>query len=113
MAWIALDDVIDIMHRAIQDERYEGAVNAVAPQSPTNREFTKTLAKALRRPALIPVPSLALKAAFGKEMANETLLADLAIAPGKLEQLGYPYRFPDIDGALRFTLGIHNAKGAV
>ncbi len=105
MAWIALDDVIAIMHRAIQDERYEGAINAVAPQSPSNREFTKTLAKVLSRPAVIPVPSVALQLILGKEMADETLLADLAIAPGELERLKYPFRFRKIDSALRFMLG--------
>ncbi len=105
MAWIALDDVIDIMHRAIQDERYQGALNAVAPQSPSNREFTKTLGQVLRRPTVIPVPAAALRLVLGKEMANETLLADLAIAPGKLESLGYPFRFPEIGSALKFMLG--------
>ncbi|MDA7643750.1 TIGR01777 family oxidoreductase [Verrucomicrobiales bacterium] len=105
MAWIALDDVVDIIHRAIQDERYRGALNAVAPHSPSNREFTKTLARVLSRPAVIPVPAAALRFILGKEMANETLLADLALSPAKLERLGYRFRFPKIGEALNFMLG--------
>ena len=54
---------------------------------------------------MIPVPAAALRLVLGKEMANETLLADLAIAPGKLESLGYPFRFPEIGSALKFMLG--------
>lgn len=105
MAWIALDDVIDIIHRAITDDRYRGTINGVAPDVITNREFTKSLAATLHRPALLPAPAMALQLALGKQMANETLLADLAIAPGKLESLGYPFRFPRISSALAFMLG--------
>ncbi|MFT7619762.1 MAG: hypothetical protein ACI97A_003419 [Planctomycetota bacterium] len=105
MPWIALDDLVDVIHRALQDERYEGAMNLVAPQTPTNREFTQALAKTLHRPAIIPVPAAGLRLALGEQMANETLMADLAIAPGKLEKLGYPFRFAELSEALRFMLG--------
>ncbi|MCB1096778.1 MAG: TIGR01777 family oxidoreductase [Verrucomicrobiae bacterium] len=105
IAWISLDDVIDIIHRATLDERFTEAINAVAPDIVTNSEFTETLADILHRPAILPVPALALQLALGEQMANETLLADLAIAPGKLEQLGYPFRFPRLDSALAYMLG--------
>ena len=105
MAWIALDDVIDVIHRALHDDRYAGPINVVAPQSPTNTEFTKTLAKILHRPAIFPAPAFALKLALGREMADETLLADLSIAPAKLNAQEYPFRFPRLDGALAYMLG--------
>jgi uncharacterized protein (TIGR01777 family) len=105
MPWIVLDDVIDIMHRALRDGRYEGAVNAVAPQLVTNAEFTRALAGTLGRPALFPAPAFALHTALGREMAEETLLADLAVTPGELISLGYPFRFPEIKGAFNYLLG--------
>lgn len=105
MAWIALDDVIDVIHRALLDDRYAGAINVVAPERPSNAAFTRTLARVLQRPAIVPVPAAALKLALGRQMAGETLLADLSIAPSKLEALGYPFRFPSIDGALATMLG--------
>ncbi|MDF1811139.1 MAG: TIGR01777 family oxidoreductase [Verrucomicrobiales bacterium] len=104
VAWIALDDLIDIINRALFDSRYTGPVNAVAPQNPANREFTSSLADAVNRPAIIPAPAPALRLALGREMADETLLADLAIAPGKLEDLNYPFRFPDLQSAFEFMI---------
>ncbi len=104
-AWISLDDVIDVIHRAIHDERFDGAINTVSPECPDNRTFTKVLGKVLRRPTLLPVPAFALRLALGKEMADETLLADLALAPAKLQELGYDFRYPELEGALRYLLG--------
>jgi uncharacterized protein (TIGR01777 family) len=106
MPWIALDDVIDIIHRALRDERYAGAVNAVAPEVVENGKFTRELAQALRRPAAMPVPASLLKLVLGRQMAEETLLVDLHLEPGKLRELAYPFRFPQIEGALGYLLGI-------
>lgn len=103
--WIGLPDLVDVMSRALVDERYEGVINAVAPEVVTNAAFTQTLAGVLRRPAFIPVPAKALHLALGEEMAEETLLADLHLAPSRLQRLNYPFRFPQLDGALRFLLG--------
>ena len=106
MPWIALDDVIDIVHRALRDERYTGAINAVAPEVLANASFTSALAGVLHRPAIFPAPAFALKAALGREMAEETLLADLALEPAKLRDLGYPFRYPKIEGALAYLMGV-------
>jgi len=100
MPWVALDDVIEIMHRSLSDNRCTGAIKVVAPGRITNAEFTKELASTLHRPAIIPIPAVALKLALGKQMADETLLVDLDVAPAKLESLSYPFRFPKIGGAL-------------
>lgn len=106
MPWIVLDDVIDIIHRALRDERYTGAINAVAPDVVTNTGFTRSLSGALHQPAMIPVPAFALKLALGQQMAEETLLADLHLEPARLRDLGYPFRFPQIEGALAYLLGV-------
>ena len=105
MPWITLDDVIDVIHRALYDDRYTGPINAVSPDMTTNRDFTKSLAKALKRPAIIPIPALGLETVLGQEMAAETLLADLALSPDKLKLLDYPFRHPTIEGALAYLLG--------
>ncbi|MEM7387823.1 MAG: TIGR01777 family oxidoreductase [Verrucomicrobiota bacterium] len=109
-SWIAIDDAIDIIHRALIDPRYKGPANAVSPHSVTNQELTRALGRSLRRPAILPVPGAMVKALFG-EMADETVLADLAVAPGKLTEWGYPFRFPRIDAALDHLLGAKSGTG--
>ncbi len=105
MSWIALDDVVDIIHRAICDDRYDGAINTVSPRPVSNADFTKELGRALRRPTVATVPAAALKIGFGAEFAEETLLADLAVVPGKLNSLNYPFRYPELAQALSHMLG--------
>ena len=105
MSWIALDDVVDIIHRAICDDRYEGAINTVSPRPVSNADFTKELGRVLRRPTVAAVPAAALKIGFGAEFAEETLLADLAVVPGKLNSLNYPFRCPELAQALSHMLG--------
>jgi uncharacterized protein (TIGR01777 family) len=105
MSWIALDDVIDVLHRAVIDPRFEGPVNVTSPNIVENREFSSTLGRVLHRPSLVPVPERALTLAFG-EMARETVLPDLAVAPAKLKELGYDFRFPELESALKHLLGI-------
>jgi NAD dependent epimerase/dehydratase family enzyme len=75
----------------------------VAPQAVTNREFTKTLAKLLHRPAIIPVPLFILKLAPGR-MAQEAILASARVVPQRLQQLGYTFQDPELEPALRRTL---------
>ena len=82
-----------------------GPVNAVAPRPVTNREFTETLGKALSRPTPLPVPAFALRLAVGGEMADALLLASARVIPRRLEETGYPFRFPELGAALRHLLG--------
>lgn len=103
MPWVALDDVIDVMHRALVDERYEGPLNVVAPDLVDNRAFTRALAEVLGRPAFFGLPAFVLQKGLG-QMARETLLADLHVVPSALRDLDYPFRFPDLAEALRFML---------
>jgi NAD dependent epimerase/dehydratase family enzyme len=79
-------------------------VNAVAPNPVTNAEFTATLARVLRRPAVLHVPAFAPKLALG-EFADEMLFSSMRIRPSRLLETGYRFRFPDLEPALRHTLG--------
>ena len=104
MAWIALDDVIEVILHVLTTEALRGPVNAVAPQSVTNGEFTKTLGRVLGRPTIFPMPAFAARLAFG-QMADELLLCSQRVEPAKLLASGYQFRFPDLEGALRHLLG--------
>lgn len=104
LSWIAMDDVLDIMHRATFETAWEGPINLTAPEPITNRDFAATLARVLHRPSLVPAPAAAIRTVFG-EMADETLLADLAVVPRRLFSLGYSFRFPDLEAALRHVIG--------
>lgn len=104
LSWIGIDDVLDILHRATWESDWEGALNVTSPNPCTHREFYTTLARVLRRPCLLPVPDTLIRGVFG-EMADETVLADLAVVPEKLQDLGYRFRHPDLTGALCHLLG--------
>ncbi len=103
-SWVALDDLIGIIHHGLTRETIEGPVNAVAPNPPTNREFTKTLGKVLGRPTIFPMPAFAARVALG-EMADELLLASARVIPRRLQESGYEFRFTELEAALRHTLG--------
>ncbi len=104
--WLSLRDAVGVIRFAIEHEEVSGPINTVAPQAVTNREFTKTLAKVLHRPAVIPVPSFVLKLAPGR-MAQEAILASARVVPQRLQQLGYAFQDPELEPALRRTLSSH------
>lgn len=103
MSWIALDDALAGLHHCIATASLDGPVNLVAPQPVTNADFTTTLAAALRRPAIVPVPALALRAAFG-ELAVATLLTSQRAVPRVLESSGFQFRFDTLERALDHLL---------
>jgi len=103
-SWVVLEDVIAVLERALVDESLAGPVNVVAPGAVTNRTFTRVLGRVLGRPALLPVPALALRAFFG-EMADGALLASARVTPGRLQAAGHAFRFPGIEDGLRHLLG--------
>jgi uncharacterized protein (TIGR01777 family) len=100
--WVHYEDVVGIYLRAIDDERWTGAVNATAPEPVSNKEFSKALGRALHRPALAPVPGFALKLLYGG-MAQLVLEGQYA-RPRRTLELGYEFRHPDLDEALRSAL---------
>jgi len=99
MSWIHLEDLVEIFARALSDDRFRGVFNATAPQPVTNRDFTKALSRALRMPAIVPVPSIALRLLFGKSAS--VLLGGQQAVPSALLALGHEFFHPEIDGALR------------
>jgi uncharacterized protein (TIGR01777 family) len=102
LPWIHVEDVVGMYLQAIDDDRWTGAINVTAPEPVSNREFSKALGRALRRPAIAPVPAFAIKALYGG-MAKLVVEGQRAI-PRRAVQLGYGYRHPDLDEALRSTL---------
>jgi uncharacterized protein (TIGR01777 family) len=104
MSWITLEDLIGVIRRAIEDESLRGPVNAVAPQQVTNAEFTKALGRVLGRPTFFAVPAFAARLAFG-ETADALLLASTRVEPARLKDVGYQFKHPEIEGALRSVLG--------
>jgi uncharacterized protein len=103
-SWISIDDVAGAIHHALMTDSLSGPVNAVAPNAPMNREFTKTLGRVLRRPTILPMPAFAAKLALG-EMANDLLLASTRVEPTKLIESGYKFRQPTLEKSLRHILG--------
>ncbi|MGC1830980.1 MAG: TIGR01777 family oxidoreductase [Candidatus Acidiferrales bacterium] len=103
MPWIALEDAIGAIRFVIANAQVSGAVNVVAPNAVRNAEFTRTLAHALRRPAIFPAPAFALRLVLG-EMADELLLASQRARPERLLAAGYAFRFDSLDAALHTIL---------
>ena len=103
MSWITLEDVVTITRFAIQNGAVRGAINVVAPQPVENAEFTKVLAKSLRRPALFPAPALVLRLALG-ETADALLLSSQRVVPEVLGKLGYHFSHPELSRALNALL---------
>lgn len=104
MSWIALEDVVRVIEHALVTEALAGPVNVVAPEPVTNREFARTLGRVLGRPALLPLPAFAVRLLFG-EMGDELLLASARVRPSRLEATNYRFLYPDLEGALRRSLG--------
>jgi uncharacterized protein (TIGR01777 family) len=101
--WIALEEIPRIVLHLAGSGELDGPVNAVAPEVPDNAGWTRTLARVLRRPAVLPVPALALRLLFG-EMAGEALLGGARVRPRRLLESGYAFRWPALEPALRAML---------
>ena len=101
--WVHIDDVVGAMTCALEDERVRGPVNLTAPEPVTNRELSRTLARVLRRPAFMPVPGFAVKLLYG-EMSS-VVTTGARVVPGRLAELGYRFRRPGLEDALRSATG--------
>ncbi|HTS24691.1 MAG TPA: TIGR01777 family oxidoreductase [Bryobacteraceae bacterium] len=97
MAWIHAQDLVGIIQYAL-DHPLRGPVNGVAPYPVVNADFAKTMAAAVHRPAIFPVPGFALHLLFG-EMAG-MLLASQRVIPKEAEAAGFRFRFPQLTQAL-------------
>lgn len=103
MSWIHADDLVGLYLAALDGEDWSGPVNGCAPVAVTNADFSHALGRALHRPAVIPVPGLALRAMYG-EMA-EIVTGGQRMVPARATSLGYQWSYTDLDGALRSALG--------
>jgi NAD dependent epimerase/dehydratase family enzyme len=104
LSWISLDDIAGAYLHALVCQELEGPVNAVAPNPVTNAEFTATLARVLRRPAVLHVPRFGPKLVLG-QFADEMLFVSQRARPARLLATGYRFQFPELEAALRHTLG--------
>jgi uncharacterized protein len=103
MSWISLADVVGVMRFALDSPDLHGPVNTTAPEPVRNEEFTRALGRALNRPTIFSVPSLALRLAM-REMAEVTLLTSQRGVPAALEAAGYRFQHPSIDAAITWGL---------
>ena len=99
MPWIHLDDVVGIYLAAIDDASWTGPVNATAPEPVTNKEFSRALGRALHRPAVAPIPGFAIRTLYG-DMAEIVTEGQRAI-PKRTSELGYRFRYTDLEDALK------------
>ena len=102
LPWIHADDLVGLYLAALDGEDWTGPINASAPEPVTNRAFSKALGRALHRPAVAPVPALALRLLYG-EMAEIVTEGQRAI-PRRATELGHTFTHPDLDEALRDAL---------
>lgn len=105
MPWIHLEDEVGLIDFLLQHEECRGPYNACAPNPVRNAEFTRILARALHRPALLPAPACVLRLVLG-EMAV-LLLGGQHLQPQRSLEAGYQFRFPDLETALADLLGSH------
>lgn len=117
--WIAMNDLVDIYHRALTDPMLHGPVNAVAPGIVRNREFMATLAevggnpllpRSLRGTLQVPVPAAGPRLLLGEDGAAELALADQNVRPVVLADMGHEFRTPELADALRHELGKNPAS---
>ena len=102
MPWIAIDDIVGIIHFALENE-ISGAINTTAPNPVTNYDFTKTFGTVINRPTIFPIPEFAIKLMFG-EMGETLLLQGCRVVPKRLEELGYKFKFTDLEEAMKHVL---------
>jgi len=99
MSWIHVDDLVSLIGFAVGNSSLIGAVNASAPAPVTNAEFTRELAGALHRPAIFPVPEIALRLMFGE--MSQMILGSQRVVPEAALRAGFSFRYPDISAAFR------------
>lgn len=102
MPWIHINDLVNLIFYAIENNNIEGPLNATSPHQVTNREFTKTLAKVLKRPAVFKVPSFVLKLVLGDFSIN--VLEGIKVLPQKTLSTGFKFKYSELEPALNNLL---------
>ncbi|HZL64525.1 MAG TPA: TIGR01777 family oxidoreductase [Thermoleophilia bacterium] len=103
-AWVDLDDLLAAVEWILHDDELSGPVNVTAPEPVTNREFTKTLGRVLRRPAALAAPRVLISTGL-RGMGDEMFLASQRAVPAKLRERDFRFGFAELENALRFELG--------
>ena len=104
LSWVAQDDVIGAIHHMIFNHDISGPVNVVSPTPVSNKEYTKTLAKVLKRPAIMPLPASLIRLIFGE--MGDMVLTGAKVEPGVLNASGFDFLYNDLESCLRDELGI-------
>ena len=102
-SWVSIEELPAMVQTIIDNESISGAVNLVAPEAVTNAAFAKSLARVLGRPAVMPLPAFMARLMLG-EMADAMLLTSIRVRPGKLQDAGYEFRYPQLEPALTALL---------
>ncbi len=100
--WIHLDDVVGGLLRCADDGQASGPVNLTAPSPATNAELSRALGRVLHRPAVLPVPGLALRVLYGD--MGSIVTTGARVVPARLQELGYEFVHPELEPALRDVL---------
>ncbi|HEY5815174.1 MAG TPA: TIGR01777 family oxidoreductase [Solirubrobacterales bacterium] len=103
MSWVHIDDEVGILLWALDNEKVSGTINSTAPNPVTNRELSRAIGRALHRPAATPVPGFVLDLKFGSEF-GKVLRGGQRVMPRRALDLGYEFRYADIDSALKSLL---------
>jgi uncharacterized protein (TIGR01777 family) len=103
LSWIHVDDEVGILLWALDNPEVSGVINASSPNPATNKEFSKALGRALSRPAVAPLPGFVLDLKFGSEF-GKVLRGGQRVLPKRTEELGYEFKHPDLDEALKDLL---------
>jgi uncharacterized protein (TIGR01777 family) len=101
VSWITLDDEVGAIVHLLDTATARGPHNLSSPEPVTNAELTRTLARVLRRPAVLPVPAVALDLVLGKGLSRSLVLVSQRALPERLTESGYQFRHPSLEGALR------------
>lgn len=104
ISWIARTDAVRGLAWLMLESTLGGPVNLTAPEPARNRDFTRTLARILHRPAFAPVPAFAVKLLYG-QMGEETVVGGQRVLPARLREAGFAFRLPNLEAALRYELG--------
>ena len=100
--WIHLADEVGLLLLALEEARCVGPLDACAPEPVRNRDLARAIGRVLHRPSLLPAPEAAIRLALGE--VADVVLASQRVVPRKALALGYRFRFPEIEGALRDLL---------
>ncbi len=105
LSWVHRDDVLAAILFCLSHQTLSGPVNVTAPQPVRNQDFTRSLAKVLKRPTLLPMPEPIVQLLFG-EMGEELLLSGQRVVPGVLESCGFNFRYRELEQALKACLSL-------